>query len=283
LSLGPGYLERRENCILARDSALIVRTGTLAVIPARLGSERLARKPLHPIAGKPLLEWVWRRVSSFTVIDRVVIATDSQEIAQHCEKWGAECVLTLASHESGTARIAEVVALPDYGGYEVVVNVQGDEPFVEEEQVAAAVAQVRAGFDIGTVAAPVGTLDAWRDPAVVKVTRRGDGAALYFSRSPIPYQRDGEPSAHALAREPYLRHIGLYAYAPIVLHRWPTLPMNELEQIEKLEQLRALAAGLTIGVGVVRMTEGGVDTLADALRAEKRLLGQHTDTGNNAR
>jgi len=260
-----------------------VRTGTLAVIPARLGSERLARKPLHPIAGKPLLEWVWRRVSSFTVLDRVVVATDSTEIAELCGKWGAECVLTSAAHESGTARIAEVAALPDYMGYDVIVNVQGDEPFVEEEQVAEAVAQVRRGFDIGTVAAPVGTLAAWRDSSVVKVTRRVDGAALYFSRSPIPHLRDGDPTAHALTTATYLRHIGLYAYSPMVLHRWHTLPATELEQIEKLEQLRALAAGLTIGVGVVRMTEGGVDTLADAVRAEQRLLGQQTDTGNNAR
>jgi 3-deoxy-manno-octulosonate cytidylyltransferase (CMP-KDO synthetase) len=249
----------------------------LGVIPARLGSERLPRKPLHPIAGRPLLEWVWRRVVSFHLFDGVVIATDADAIVEVCAALGADCVLTQASHESGTARIAEVVARREYQGYDVVVNVQGDEPFVEEAVVAAAVAQVRAGFDIGTVAAPVRTLAAWRDPGVVKVVRRGDGGALYFSRSPIPHERGGEPTADALAGESYLRHAGIYAYSPAVLERWVSLPRTPLEGIERLEQLRALAAGLSIGVGVVDEVAGGVDTLADAVRAEQQLLAeQHT-------
>ncbi|HEX2165780.1 MAG TPA: 3-deoxy-manno-octulosonate cytidylyltransferase, partial [Longimicrobiales bacterium] len=243
----------------------------------RLGSERLPRKPLHPIAGRPLLEWVWRRVSSFDVLDRVVVATDAAEIADACRTWGAEVEMTSAHHGSGTERLAELVAREAYAGYDVVVNVQGDEPFVEETHVAEAVAQVRRGFDIGTVAAPVATLDAWRDSGVVKVTRRVDGAALYFSRSAIPHLRGGDPTPDALGAEPYLRHIGLYAYRPDVLLRWSELPESELESIERLEQLRALGAGLTIGVGVVAQSVGGVDTLADAERAEQRLLSeQHT-------
>jgi 3-deoxy-manno-octulosonate cytidylyltransferase (CMP-KDO synthetase) len=243
----------------------------LGVIPARLGSERLPGKPLHPLAGRPLLEWVWRRVSSFESLDAVVVATDAAEIVAACERWGARVELTSAAHESGTSRIGEVVGRPEYGAYDVVVNVQGDEPFVEESHVVAAVAQVQLGFDIGTVAAPVGTVEAWRDPSVVKVTRRADGAALYFSRSPIPYRRDGEPAADALAREPYLRHIGLYAYRPAVPARWSSLPAAQLEEIERLEQLRALCAGLSIGVGLVDAAAGGVDTPADAAWAEQRL------------
>jgi 3-deoxy-manno-octulosonate cytidylyltransferase (CMP-KDO synthetase) len=243
----------------------------LGVIPARLGSERLPRKPLHPMAGRPLLEWVWRRVSSMSIFAEVVVATDAEEIADACRGWGAGVVLTDCSHASGTSRLAEVISLPEYATFDIVVNVQGDEPFVAEEHVIAAVAQVSGGFDIGTVAAPVGTLEAWRDPGVVKVTRRHDGAALYFSRSPIPHQRDGEPAAEALAGGDYLRHAGLYAYRPGVLKAWSALPESALERIEKLEQLRALEAGLTIGVGLVSGVEGGVDTPADAERAEARL------------
>jgi 3-deoxy-manno-octulosonate cytidylyltransferase (CMP-KDO synthetase) len=243
----------------------------LGVIPARLGSERLPRKPLHPLAGRPLLEWVWRRVSCFSLFNEVVIATDAAEIASAAESWGARAVLTSPDHESGTSRLGEVVGRPEYGGYDVVVNVQGDEPFVEESHAAAAAQQVLDGFDIGTVAAPVETLEAWRDAGVVKVVRRGDGAALYFSRSPIPHVRDGAPSAAALQSEPFLRHIGIYAYRPAVLRRWLELPDTPLEPVERLEQLRALAAGLSIGVGVVTRAAGGVDTLADAERAERRI------------
>lgn len=247
------------------------------MIPARLGSERLPRKPLHPIAGRPLLEWVWRRVDRFEAVDRVVIATDAAEIVAAARAWGAEVELTSAAHESGTERIGELIARPEYGDVDVVVNVQGDEPFVQESHVVAAIEQVRRGFDIGTVAAPVQTLEAWRDPGVVKVTRRADGAALYFSRSPIPHLRGGDPAPEALVKEPYLRHIGLYAYRPDVLLRWRMLPASALERIERLEQLRALDAGLTIGVGIVADAEGGVDTLADAERAEQKLRSeQHT-------
>jgi 3-deoxy-manno-octulosonate cytidylyltransferase (CMP-KDO synthetase) len=249
----------------------------LGVIPARLGSERLPRKPLHPIAGRPLLEWVWRRVSSLRLLDRVVVATDAPEIMELCASLGAPAVLTSAAHESGTERIAEVVAQPGYAGWDVVVNVQGDEPFVSEEQVSTAVAYLGLGFDIGTVAAPVGTMAAWLDPAVVKVVRRVDGGALYFTRSAIPHPRDGAPTVAALGAEPYLRHAGVYAYTPAVLQRWVALPPTPLERIEKLEQLRALAAGLSIGVGVVADVQGGVDTAEDAARAGDRLRSErHT-------
>lgn len=250
----------------------LVRNGRiLGVIPARLGSERLPRKPLHPLAGRPLLEWVWRRVSSFSLFNEVVIATDAAEIADLAAGWGASVEMTSPAHESGTSRIGEVVSRPAYGGYDVVVNVQGDEPFVAEAHAAAAAEQVLAGFDIGTVAAPVGSLESWRDPGVVKVVRRADGAALYFSRSPIPHLRGGEPTEVQLQSGLYLRHVGIYAYTPAVLARWPELPESPLEGVERLEQLRALAAGLTIGVGVVSSAEGGVDTLADAERAEQRI------------
>jgi 3-deoxy-manno-octulosonate cytidylyltransferase (CMP-KDO synthetase) len=246
----------------------------IAVIPARLGSERLARKPLLPLAGRPLVEWVWRRVSSFSGIDAVVVATDAAEVVALCQDIGARALLTSPEHASGTERVAEVAARPEFADAEVIVNVQGDEPFVTAEHVAGAVTALRAGFDIGTVAAPLGTLAAWRDPAVVKVVRRADGAALYFSRAPIPHARGREPTAAELAGPPFLRHIGIYAFSPGALRRWTGLGSEPLEAVERLEQLRPLAAGLTIGVGLVAAAEGGVDTPDDARRAEVRLRAQ---------
>ncbi|HSJ16039.1 MAG TPA: 3-deoxy-manno-octulosonate cytidylyltransferase [Longimicrobiales bacterium] len=243
----------------------------LGVIPARLQSQRLPRKPLQPLAGRPLIEWVWRRVSSLELFTTCVVATDAPEIAAACARFGARVELTSADHPSGTDRVAELVARPAYGGYAVVVNVQGDEPFVTEAEVAGAVAQVRAGFDVGTVATPVRSLAAWRDPAVVKVVRRDDGGALYFSRAPLPWRRDGDPDAAALGGAGYLRHIGVYAYTPAALARWVALPPHPLEATERLEQLRPLAAGLRIGVAIVGGAVRGVDTAADLARAEERL------------
>jgi 3-deoxy-manno-octulosonate cytidylyltransferase (CMP-KDO synthetase) len=238
----------------------------LGVIPARLGSERLPGKPLVRIAGRPLIEWVWRRVSAFGILDACLVATDSAEIVAACGEFGGTAVLTSESHRSGTERVAEVAAREAYSSFGMIVNVQGDEPLIEESHVEAAVDQVRLGFDIGTAATPVRELSAWRDPSVVKVTRRHDGAALYFSRSPIPHCRDGEPDTHALGTNDYLRHIGVYAYTADALLRWITLPEIALEHIERLEQLRPLVAGLTIGVGLVDRAVGGVDTQDDVER-----------------
>jgi 3-deoxy-manno-octulosonate cytidylyltransferase (CMP-KDO synthetase) len=160
---------------------------------------------------------------------------------------------------------------PEYVSYDVVVNVQGDEPFITVEQVAAALSAIERGNDVGTVAAPVGSLEAWRDPSVVKVVRDNSGSALYFSRAPIPYERSGDPDDAVLATERYLRHVGVYAYTRSALRAWVNMPVGELESIERLEQLRPLAAGLSIGVGIVSSAESGVDTLADAERAAKKL------------
>jgi 3-deoxy-manno-octulosonate cytidylyltransferase (CMP-KDO synthetase) len=246
----------------------------LGVIPARLGSERLPRKPLLRLAGRPLIEWVWRRAQAIDTLAACVVATDSEEVAAVCRSVGAPVELTRAEHRTGTERVAEVAALPAYAGYGIVVNIQGDEPFVRREHVAAAIEQVRRGYDIGTVATPVRTLEAWRDPAVVKVTRRADGAALYFSRSPIPHRRGGDPDEAALVGGVYLRHVGLYACGRAALARWVALPEGELERLERLEQLRALEAGMTIGVALVEGAEGGVDTPADVARAEAKLMAE---------
>ncbi|HUG40987.1 MAG TPA: 3-deoxy-manno-octulosonate cytidylyltransferase [Longimicrobiales bacterium] len=249
-------------------------SAVLGVIPARLGSERLPRKPLRPIAGRPLIEWVWRRAREVAATDRLVVATDATEVLAACERFGAEAVLTSADHRSGTDRVAEVAALPSFGGFDVILNIQGDEPFVSRDAVTGAVGMVAEGWDVGTVAAPLGATEALGDPDIVKVVRNDRGGALYFSRAPIPHLRGGEPGPADLASGFWLRHIGIYAFTPGALRRWVALPEGRLERIERLEQLRPLAAGLGIGVAVVDEAEGGIDTPEDAARAEARLRRQ---------
>jgi len=244
----------------------------LAVIPARLESSRLIRKPLYMILGRPLLEWVWIRVSTMSVFDRIVIATDSGEVAALCERMGAPVLLTDQGHPSGTDRVAEVVRSPGFAEFPVVVNVQGDEPLVEEKHLRAAIDLVREGdWDVGTCATPIGDVESFSDPAVVKVARGLDGRALYFSRAGIPHLRDGELTPDLLDGPPFLRHLGIYAYTREALLRWVALPPSPLENTERLEQLRALEAGIGIGVAVVRGAGPGVDTQADAKRVGKLL------------
>lgn len=245
---------------------------TLAVIPARLGSTRLPRKPLHIIAGRPLVEWVWRRVSAFSLFDQVVIATDSEEVATYSRSMGAEVELTSPDHPSGTDRVAEVARRDRYRNFQFVVNIQGDEPFITESHLESAIALVRdESWDIGTVAAPIDSEEEWRMPSVVKVVRGDDGGALYFSRAPIPHLRGGRPGREDWQSGLFLRHLGVYAFQAAALQRWVEQPENALERYERLEQLRPLAAGLRIGVAVVEGAEGGVDTLEDAQRAEELL------------
>ena len=243
----------------------------LGVIPARLGSSRLPRKPLHPLLGRPLIQWVVERAAGMRILDQVVVATDAAEIAEACAGLGIPVAMTDPDHPSGTDRVAEVVQGPGYDGYGVVVNLQGDEPLMEEAHVRAAVEEVRRGRDVGTCATPVGSRERWENPSVVKVVRRSDGTALYFSRSPIPHPRDGLPGEGAFGAAPFLRHLGLYAYRRDALLRWVALPPSPLEELERLEQLRALEAGMTIGVAVVEGGEPGVDTPDDVVLVERRL------------
>lgn len=206
-----------------------------------------------------------------SVLDRVVVATDAPEVVRECETAGVEVILTDPGHPSGTDRIAEVVGHQSFDGFDIIVNLQGDEPLLEEDHVAAAVEQVRLGRDVGTCATPVRSMENLRNPSVVKVVRRADGTALYFSRAPIPHVRDGDPEPGALEGTNFLRHLGLYAYSREALFRWVALPPSPLEDLERLEQLRALEAGMTIGVAVVGEAERGVDTLEDVVLVETRM------------
>lgn len=253
--------------------------GVLGVIPARLSSQRLPHKPLHVIAGRPLIEWVWRRVVEFGLFDAVVVATDSERVADAARAFGATCVMTRGDHPSGTDRVAEVARRAEYAGYGTLVNVQGDEPFVRRDHLEAAIHLVRdGGWDTGTVATPLRAVEEWREPSIVKVARGDDGGALYFSRAPVPFVRDGEPGADDFATGLFLRHVGIYSYRREALLRWVALPEGALERVEKLEQLRPLAAGLRMGVAVGAPAEGGVDTPADAARAARILEETYTAT-----
>ncbi len=243
----------------------------LGVIPARLASSRLPRKPLHLILGRPLLQWVWERVATMSVFDDLVIATDAEEIESLAHSLGARVIRTEPDHPSGTDRVAEVAGHAAFSDHSIIVNVQGDEPLMHEAHLSAAIELVRAGWDVGTCATPVQTQEARSSADVVKVVRRSDGGALYFSRAGIPYQRDGKPRPEDLAAAPFLRHIGVYAYRREALFRWVQLPPSPLEEIERLEQLRALEAGIGIGIAIVDGAHPGVDTAADVIRMESLL------------
>ena len=242
----------------------------LAVIPARLGAQRLPRKPLRLIGGIPLVVRVAQRVASFGIAEAVVVATDSPEIVDVVQGAGLSVVLTRTDHPSGTDRVAEVAARPEYAAFGVIVNVQGDEPFVSPDAVAAAVRIVRDGIaPIGTAAARA-SADILAQPDCVKVVLGESGRALYFSRAPIPYLRDAHDAA---LQAPLVRqHIGVYAYTRDALATWVSLPPHPLEQVERLEQLRPLAHGLAIGVAPLELpVEGGIDTEDDLRRAQARV------------
>ena len=242
---------------------------TLAVIPARLGASRLPRKPLRLVGGAPLVVRVWERVSDLGVADEVVVATDSEEIAAAVRAAGGLAAMTAASHPSGTDRVAEVASRREYASYGVLLNVQGDEPFVPEPAVRGAAEIVTSGrFPLGTAAA-IATDDILGRPDVVKVVTADNGRALYFSRAPIPWLREHSdaPLRQALVRQ----HVGVYAYTRHALAAWVALPQHPLERIERLEQLRPLAAGLAMGVATVsELPAGGVDTEEDLARANAR-------------
>jgi len=244
----------------------------LGIVPARLASTRLPNKPLYPLLGRPLIEWVWRRVEGMKALDEAVVATDSEEVREVCWAMGAPVELTSPDHPSGTDRVAEVARKEKYSGFQVIANIQGDEPLLKEAHLTAAIDLVREkGWEIGTCATPLMSSDARKDPSVVKVVRAHSGRALYFSRAPIPYKRDEKPSLEELGREPFLRHIGIYAYTPEALENWVAQAPSSLEKLEMLEQLRPLGSGARIGVAVVGAADPGVDTPADAARMEERL------------
>ncbi|MTB53097.1 3-deoxy-manno-octulosonate cytidylyltransferase [Lewinella sp. W8] len=241
----------------------------LAVIPARYASSRLPGKPLAMIGSKSLIQRVYERVSSCAVIDQVVVATDDARILDHVHGFGGNAQMTSASHKSGTDRVAEVAR--QFPEATVVVNVQGDEPFIDPEQVNAVIAPFQdPAVDITTLAHRISDEQALLSPNVVKVVRDNRGRALYFSRHGIPFLRD-VPVGQWLSRGKHLQHLGIYAFRATVLEKITALSPGALEVAESLEQLRWLQAGYSIRVELTDLPAFGVDTPADLAEAIRRI------------
>ena len=238
------------------------------IIPARFASTRFPGKPLHLLAGKPMVQHVWERCRESTRADRLIIATDDDRIRDVARGFGAEVVMTRADHPSGTDRIIEVMdAHPDL---DAALNVQGDEPLISPalmDRLLDAMA-ADAGLDMVTAAVPVNDAVRMADPNVVKVVAAADGTALYFSRSPIPYNRAaGGPDTR------FLWHKGIYGYRREFLLRYKNWAPSRLELLEQLEQLRALENGARIRVLETDDISPGVDTPEQAAEVERILRG----------
>jgi len=228
----------------------------VAIIPARLGSTRFPRKVLANRTGKLLVQHVFEAASRASSVQRVVIATDSDEVARAVAGFGAEAIMTSVEHANGTSRLGEAAGRLGLSPRDIVVNVQGDEPEIEPEVIDAAVAALRASdAPTATVASPFRADENPGDPNLVKVVRRRDGCALYFSRGAIPY-----PRAAGQAPAQPLRHIGLYVYRTAFLRVYASLEPTPLEQTEVLEQLRILEHGHAMAVAVHPSRGVGIDT-----------------------
>jgi 3-deoxy-manno-octulosonate cytidylyltransferase (CMP-KDO synthetase) len=234
---------------------------TAIVIPARFASSRLPGKPLLRQTGKYLIQHVYERACQAKCAERVLVATDDPRIVAAVQSFGGDVVLTRRDHPSGTDRVAEAAR---HLHADVIVNLQGDEPGVEPDDLdlLAGLLARDSDAEMATLALPFTSMDEWRDPNRVKVVCDGSGRALYFSRSPIPFVRD-EQADFAARPARFLQHLGLYAYRREFLFRLAAEPPAMLEKMEKLEQLRVLAMGCGIQVGIARQASLGVDTLAD--------------------
>jgi 3-deoxy-manno-octulosonate cytidylyltransferase (CMP-KDO synthetase) len=232
------------------------------IIPARLASTRLPRKVLREIAGRPMVEWVWRAANESGLMDPVVVATDSQEVASVCGKWGIPMVMTSPDCASGSDRVREVARQIDA---DVYVNIQGDEPTLTAEFFRPLLGLfTRPEVQVATLAVAC-PREEISSPHAVKVVTAADGRALYFSRATIPFDRD------SIGFAGYRKHLGIYAYRRAALERFAALAPSPLEKLEKLEQLRLLENGVDIYVADAPSDTIGVDTEDDLRRAEEVL------------
>lgn len=252
----------------------------LGLIPARYASTRFSGKPLARLGGKSVVERVYERVAS--VLDNVAVATDDGRIRQAVEAFGGNVVMTSANHRSGTDRCYEALTRIEHETgrtFGVVVNIQGDEPFIHPEQLRSLMACFEdEATDIATLVKPFATEDGYaaiENPNSPKVVVGQQSQAIYFSRSPIPYLRSETDRARWPEKHRYLKHIGLYAYRRDVLARITALSQTPLELAESLEQLRWLENGFRIRVAETDIETIGIDTPADLARAEKFLADHH--------
>jgi 3-deoxy-manno-octulosonate cytidylyltransferase (CMP-KDO synthetase) len=231
------------------------------IIPARYHSSRLPGKPLLRETGKYLIQHVYEQASQARNIDSVIVATDDSRIIAAVESFGGRVVMTSPDHVSGTDRVAEVAHCLDA---DVIVNLQGDEPLIEPSAIEMLPTMLERNSEaaMATLAVPLTTVERWQNPNCTKVVCDDRGRALYFSRSPIPHVRDGQPDFAAQPPQ-FLQHLGIYAYRWAFLLRLAAQEPAATEQLEKLEQLRALALGRVIQVGIVAHSSPGVDTYED--------------------
>jgi 3-deoxy-manno-octulosonate cytidylyltransferase (CMP-KDO synthetase) len=235
----------------------------VAVIPARLASSRLPRKMLREIAGEPLLARVYQSVRRCTMLDQVVVATDSEEILQFCRQRGFVARMTSPAHRSGTERVHEISTVISS---DVYLNVQGDEPLTRPEHIESLLQVMRGqGVEVGTLKTPAAEIDV-NNPSAVKVVADAAGRALYFSRATIPFDRDA-------AKPQYYKHLGFYGYRKTALDQFVRWPESSLERAERLEQLRFLENGASIFVGETPFDTVGVDTEEDLQRVQEILRG----------
>ena len=236
-----------------------------AIIPARWASTRFPGKPLVKLRGKPLVQHVWERAQRAKLVDRVIVATDDMRIAGAAFDFGAEVALTSPRHPTGTDRLAEVAK--KLKSAPIILNVQGDEPDIAPSTIDRLARALQENPELGMVTAanPIAAAADIRNPNVVKVVTDLAGRALYFSRSAIPHDRDGRGGIK------HLRHQGIYGYRRKVLLDFVKWKPTPLEQAEKLEQLRALEHGVSIGVIVVKKGSVGVDVPADVAKAVRAL------------
>lgn len=239
---------------------------TIGIIPARWASSRFPGKPLHIIAGKPLVQHVWERCQDCKTLDTIIIATDDERIANTAKDFGAKVMLTSADHPTGTDRIAEVAASHPSADY--IINIQGDEPLIDPSLIDQLALALQSDHDLSmaTAANLISDSDVLNDPNIVKCVLTLNGHALYFSRSPLPFQRAESPALNLY------RHKGIYAYRRSFLKQFVTWEPSPLELAESLEQLRALENDARIKVIITEDDSPGVDTLEQAHAIEKILI-----------
>jgi len=243
----------------------------VAIIPSRYGSKRFEGKPLMPILGKPMIQWVYERAKQAAILTDVVVATDDERIYRCVEGFGGRVLMTALSHKSGSDRAAEAAGKLDLQDNDIVINIQGDQPAFDPESLLGVVSPLKedSGLVMSTLVYKITDPAEIKDPNSVKCVFDKDNIALYFSRSPIPYDREGVEPIHIF------KHLGIYAFRKHFLDRFARLPQGRLEAIEKLEQLRAMEHGYRIKVVETRYDSKEVDTPEDIEKIEMTLGNQN--------
>lgn len=237
----------------------------IGIIPARYSSSRFPAKALADIQGKPMVQWVWEKARACPALQEVVVATDHEAIFQAVRRAGGKVCMTRESHQSGTDRCYEALSL-QAESYDYVVNIQGDEPFIAPRQINLLASLLNGQTQLATLMKRIKDPETIFNPNVVKVVSSLQGEALYFSRSPLPHIRNS-PQDDWLARHPFYKHIGIYAYRTDVLQNITQLPPSSLEEAESLEQLRWLQNGYRIQIAETELESIGIDTPEDLQKA----------------